>query len=269
MIKTGVLNLSNSTVTDELYAECYNEYRSGIDEQASSILKMMSTYIGNLENISVLDVGSGPGRLAIPIGQVVQRVVCVEPDIVTAKYLKSRSENSKIPIEVHIAKIQDLSNQNLGYFELVILSHIIHWFEPSSPFGLSTNFVKNGGYILLSFFDPDQLKNMLFYKISGKEIFEIQKNDTPSKLSIELMLIQQGFEVVESANVSLNVFYGNDKLKHIINSSGTLAWQKLKEKVPEEKYRQIESQALTRLENESCLTDTEFRTMILAKKGTS
>lgn len=58
-------------MTDGVYAQCYYECRSDIDEQASSILKLMSTHVGKLDELSVLDVGSGPGRLAIPIGQMV------------------------------------------------------------------------------------------------------------------------------------------------------------------------------------------------------
>ncbi len=186
-----------------------------------------------------------------------------------AKYLESRSDDINMPIEIHISKIQELSNRKIGCFDLVILSHIIHWFEPLSPFGFSTNFVKNGGFILVSFFDHVHLESMIFYNISGDEILEIQKNDTPSKRDIEIMLIQQGFKVVDSTNVPLNVFYGDDKLKNIINSSGTLAWKKLKETVSENKYKQIKSRALARLENDPCLSGTEYRTMILAKKEVS
>jgi len=261
--------LTNDSVINELYAECYYAYRSDIDEQAASILELLPNYFESLENISVLDVGSGPGRLAIPIGRKIQRIVCVEPDISAANHLRSRSEKSKVHVEICTKKIQELSNQNLGYFDLVILSHVIHWFELSSLFEFSAKFVKDGGYILLSFFSLDRLKNMLFYKISGKEVLEIQKKYTPSKLEVKRELSQLGFQIVKNIDIPLNVFYGEGKLENIINSAGTLAWQKLRSKIPEEEYRQIKLQALTRLKNEPSLTDTEYRTMILAKKTRS
>ena len=57
-------------------------------------------------------------------------------------------------------------------------------------------------------------------------------------------------------------------LEQIINNDGTLAWQKLKNTFSEKEYSQIKLEALTRLKNESSLLDTEYRTMILAKKVT-
>lgn len=256
-------------LTNQSYAECYYENRSNIDEQATSIIDLITNNIGILNSITVLDVGSGPGRLALPIGQQAKKIVCVEPDISAANYLKSRFEKCKVNFEIHISRIQDLSSQKIGKFDLVILSHIIHWFEASSPFGCSTKFVKENGYMLLSFFNPDRLSDMLFYKVSGSEILTRQLQDTPSITDIEYYLSSAGFEIIKQVDIKLNVFYGDGKLERIINNAGTLAWQKLKNTLPEEKYTQIKQDAFFRLKNESSLNDIEHRSMILAKKVTS
>lgn len=253
-------------LTNKSYAECYYENRSNIDEQATSIIDLIINNIGSLNSITVLDVGSGPGRLAIPIGQRVKKIVCVEPDVSAANYLKSRFEKCQVNFELHISKIQDLSSQKIGKFDLVILSHIIHWFEASSPFGCSTNFVKENGYLLLSLFNPDRLSNMLFYKISGSEILARQLKDTPSITDIECYLSSIGFDIIKKVDIQLSVFYGNGKLERIINNAGTLAWQKLKNTLPEEEYRRIKQDAFFRLKSESNLNDIEHRSMVLAKK---
>ena len=83
------------TIDSDTYAECYYKNRSSIDEQALVILELISNLIGDISKVSVLDVGSGPGRLAIPIGKKVHKVVCIESDLSAANYLKNRAKRNK------------------------------------------------------------------------------------------------------------------------------------------------------------------------------
>ncbi len=254
------------TIENNSYADCYYDNRSMIDEQASAILELISGLIGDVSKISVLDVGSGPGRLAIPIGQKTFKMVCIEPDILAVNYLKNRAEINNVEIKIHPVRIQDLSSEDVGRFDLVILSHIIHWVDVSLLFNLSKNYVKNNGYILLSYFDLDNLKDMLFYKVSGEEILQIQKDNTLSTSQIEDKLNIANFNIIHRIDIPLCVNYGNGKLESIINSAGTLAWQKAQAMFSEIEYLKLKTTALTRLNSNSCLNDKEYRTMILAQQ---
>ena len=248
------------------YAYCYNNSRSDIDDQALAILTLISNLISDPSEISVLDIGSGPGRLAIPIGQKVNKMVCIESDLNAVNYLENRAKENHIEIKVYPSKLEYLSSEEIGQFNLVILSHILHWFDPSLLLDLSKKYVVNNGYILLSLFDLESLKKMLFYNISGKKILEIQEAHTPSTDHIETLLNKAGFEVVQRIKIPLVVNYGNGKLESIINSMGTLAWQKAKEILSVEEYTKLKTSALARLNHEHQLNDTEYRTMILAQK---
>jgi 2-polyprenyl-3-methyl-5-hydroxy-6-metoxy-1,4-benzoquinol methylase len=258
--------LKTKTTDSKSYADCYHKNRSDIDEQASVILELISDLIGNISKISVLDVGSGPGRLAIPIGQQVHKIVCIESDLSAVNYLQNRAERNNVKIKVYPAKIQDLSSEEIGCFDLVILSHIIHWIDVSLLLDLSKEYIIDDGYILLSYFDLDNLEDMLFYKISGEKILKIQKLHTLSTLQIENLLSQADFNIIHRIEIPIKVDYGNEKLESIINSAGTLAWKKSQESLSEREYSELKSSALTRLNSEPSLINTEYRTMILAQK---
>jgi hypothetical protein len=111
---------------------------------------------------------------------------------------------------------------------------------------------------------------MLLYKISGEKILKIQKLHTLSTLQIENLLSQADFNIIHRIEIPIKVDYGNEKLESIINSAGTLAWKKSQESLSEREYSELKSSALTRLNSEPSLINTEYRTMILAqKKGVS
>jgi 2-polyprenyl-3-methyl-5-hydroxy-6-metoxy-1,4-benzoquinol methylase len=262
--------LKKDVIDSKSYADCYHVNRSDIDEQDSALLALISNFIGDTSNISVLDIGSGPGRLAIPIGQEVHSMVCIEPDLNAVNYLKRRADSANIQIEVYPAKIQDLSSENVGFFDLVILSHIIHWFDFSLLLNLSKEYIIDNGYILLSYFDLDNLKDMLFYNISGDKILQIQECHTLSTSQIEYLLNQAGFNIIHRMETPIKVNYGSGKLEDIINSAGTLAWQKAQETLSEKEFSALKSNALSRIDSKLNLNDIEHRTMILAqKKGIS
>lgn len=248
------------------YANCYHVNRSDADDQASVILALISDFICAPSKTSVLDIGSGPGRLAIPIGQQVQKMACIESDLSAVIHLKKRAERNNVKIEVYPSKIEDLSSEKIGSFDLVILSHIIHWFDASLLLNLSQKYVRNNGYILLSYFDLDNLKDMLFYNISGDKILQIQECHTLSTSQIEHLLNQAGFNIIHRIETPIKVNYGSGKLESIINSAGTLAWQKAQETLSEKEYSALKSNALTRLNSKLNLNDIEYRTMILAQK---
>jgi len=258
--------LKNNTTDNKSYADCYYENRSSVDEQASVVLELISNLIGDVSKKTFLDVGSGPGRLAIPIGLKAKELVCVEPDLEAVKYLKYRAEKNNLKIKVYPVQIQDLFGENIGFFDLVMLSHIIHWIDFSLLLNITKNFVKSHGYILLSYFDLNNLKNMLFYKISGEEILQIQENHALPMSQIESELNQANFKIICQKDVPLNVNYGNGKLERIINSAGTLAWQKAQSMLSEEDFVALKLSALMRLNCFSCLNDIEYRTIILAQK---
>ena len=217
------------TIDSDTYAECYYKNRSSIDEQA--LTNEVSD--GELSKVSVLDVGSGPGRLAIPIGKKVHKVVCIESDLSAANYLKNRAKRNKLEIEVFPSKLENLSSEEVGHFDLVILSHIIHWFDVSILLNLASKYIVD---------------------------------NTISTSQVESFLNSAGFNIIHRGDTPLNVNYGDKKLEKIINNAGTLAWQKAKAMLSKKEYRELTKSALTRLNNEPILRDTEYRTIIVAQK---
>jgi 2-polyprenyl-3-methyl-5-hydroxy-6-metoxy-1,4-benzoquinol methylase len=248
----------------KLYAECYSKHRSDSDSQSIAIEGLIKRYRGDISQLSILDVGSGAGRLAIPLGAKSKRYVCIEADRITADYLEKKAKNSFVDLEIYNSRFEDLSNKGLGQFDLVILSHIIHWFDLEFLLQKSAHLLNPSGFILISYFDKKNLADMLFYRISGNEILNIQQNMTPSMTQIKSMLEAVGLELIENLDIPLHVSYENNRLVDIIQSSGTLAWLKACADLIPEQFKKIQNDALARLELYDDLNDTEYRTMLLA-----
>ncbi len=246
------------------YAECYSKHRSESDGQSIVIAEIIKRYLGDISLVSILDIGSGAGRLAIPLGAKSGKYVCIESDTVSVEFLKNKAKNSNVELEIHNSNFQDISKESLGQFDLVLLSHVIHWFNLEFLIQKTSTFIKPGGMILISYFAKNDLAKMLFYQVSGKEILEIQQDITPSIMQIKRVLLSAGLEIIETANVPLSVDYGNDKLLNIIRSSGTLAWQQASMALSKDDFQKIQNSALKRLEHYDHLIDKEYRTMLLA-----
>jgi hypothetical protein len=129
--------------------------------------------------------------------------------------------------------------------------------------------VRRGGYILLSLFARETLGDMLFYKISGEKILDVQHEITPDICDIAISLAAAGFKLTERVDVHVEVKYGDSRLANLITSAGALAWQILRDKLPTKEYSKLVQCALLRLEAETktnpTLSDIEHRTMLLAK----
>jgi SAM-dependent methyltransferase len=248
------------------YAKCYNDDRSQEDEQARIIIELLSKHLGELRNISVLDVGSGAGRIAVPLGRVVAKIVCVEPALVAAEQLKARLAAERIKFEIHTNVIEDLNPRDVGLFDVVILSHILHWLECPSEFAGSDRFVRPGGCLVISLFSRENLAGMLLYKVFGDSILKLQEDMTPQTSELKSSLLSLGFDVVADVEVPVRTSYAEGRLERIIAAAGTLSLQKAMRSLPKEEYDKIVRDALDRLSNTSDLSDTEYRTVIIAKR---
>ncbi len=110
------------------YAEAVKLSNFELGEKVKNIL-LNEGVISN--DCVVLDIGAGPGTIAIPLAKVVKEVIAIEPSREMIKYLKKFSIEYEINnIEVINARWEELSNTNLyGKFDLVLSSHVL-WIFP-------------------------------------------------------------------------------------------------------------------------------------------
>ena len=78
------------------------------------------------KNYTVLDIGAGPGILALPLSKIVKEVVAVEPSIEMAKHLNKHIEDENIKnIKVINKKWQDVEDFD-SEFDAVIASYSLN-----------------------------------------------------------------------------------------------------------------------------------------------
>lgn len=78
------------------------------------------------KSYTVLDIGAGPGILALPLSKIVKEVVAVEPSIEMAKHLNRHIEDENIKnIKVINKKWQDVQDFD-SEFDAVIASYSLN-----------------------------------------------------------------------------------------------------------------------------------------------
>ena len=82
-------------------------------------------------DFEALDIGAGPGTLAIPFAQVVQKVTTIEPSPVMLRYLLKNAEEEGIQnIEVINKSWQEVNDPDIRKkFDIVVCSHLLWQFE--------------------------------------------------------------------------------------------------------------------------------------------
>lgn len=175
----------------EEWAEIYNKYMKHRKFYNS---KMAKTYNGSeliwkdgvdrAKNIpagpdhTVLDIGSGPGILAIPLAKKCKAVTCIEPSQPMIELLKENIEKEKLR-NIDIIKSKWETAQNVGRFDFVIASYsllvpdIFEAFEKM----ISASRCKIIIYWFQGDTSWDKLNKVLFPLVFGKEYFPLPKAD--------------------------------------------------------------------------------------------
>lgn len=78
-----------------------------------------------------LDIGAGPGTLALPFAKVVRKMTAIEPSPVIVKYLRKGAEEQRVDnIEVINRSWQEINDADITKrFDIVACSHLLWQFE--------------------------------------------------------------------------------------------------------------------------------------------
>jgi len=79
---------------------------------------------------TVLDIGSGPGTLTIPLAKKVKNVTAVEPSFAMIQLLKAHiAEGNTSNIKIIQSKWEDIAIKDIGSFDVVIASYSLGMFN--------------------------------------------------------------------------------------------------------------------------------------------
>lgn len=97
----------------------------------------------------VLDLGCGPGQLALAFAPYVQSVVAVDPEPEMLALCRSRAEEAgHTHVDVRQGSSGEL-NDSFGRFNLVVIGRAFHWMDRIATLQILDSMVEPGGAIVL------------------------------------------------------------------------------------------------------------------------
>ena len=209
----------------------YAAYWDGRDYEHKSEMIALNALFGSVSKMdSLLDVGSGFGRLSPSYIQKFKKITLADPSRDLLKKAKKHIKSSHVSFVQ--STLQNLPKKLSKKFDVVMLVRVMHHIEDADEAITALNkLVKDDGYIILEFANKLHAK-ALFNKIirKGDLTFplEIHPNDrrspdTKSKRNIAFvnhhpdvikkLLSEHGFKIIQTRSVS-NI--RSSKLKKIL-----------------------------------------------------
>jgi SAM-dependent methyltransferase len=97
---------------------------------------------------ALIDLGAGPGVLALGFAPYVGRVVGVDPEPAMAAEARRAAATAKVGLVVIEGRAEDL-NADVGRFELVTIGRALHWMEREATLATFDRILAPGGRIVI------------------------------------------------------------------------------------------------------------------------
>lgn len=128
-----------------VFAECapYYKFRAPYTPEAFASIQ---TSFGLNEGSRVLDLGCGPGTVAIPIARMVGEVVAVDPCVAMVEEGRKNADVGNI--QWKCMKAEELTEE-LGQFDLVTMGQSFHWMQRDRVLAQIAPMIKAGGGLVV------------------------------------------------------------------------------------------------------------------------
>jgi SAM-dependent methyltransferase len=127
----------------------YARYRLGYPD---SLIARVIALVGMRGGDRVMDLGSGPGLLAIPFARAGMAVVAVDPEPLMLEATREAAREEGVSLDVRSGSSFELPADS-GMFRLVTMGRSFHWMNGAETLAALDPLVEEGG--ALAFFDDD------------------------------------------------------------------------------------------------------------------
>jgi SAM-dependent methyltransferase len=97
---------------------------------------------------ALIDLGTGPGLLAIGFAPYVARIVGVDPEPAMVAEARDAAMSAGLTFPVHLMRAEDVG-AGLGRFDLVTIGRALHWMDREPTLASLQDMLAPGGHILV------------------------------------------------------------------------------------------------------------------------
>jgi ubiquinone/menaquinone biosynthesis C-methylase UbiE len=142
------------------FASTVPHYLAGRPIYAPSLIRMVKEHLRLLDTDRLLDLGCGPGWLAIAFAPFVGTVVAVDPEPSMLQAARAAAAEIDVRIEFIEASSYDLGS-HFGMFQIVTIGRAFHWMDRSEALRkLNTMIEPNGALVLFNDVRPEVPENL-------------------------------------------------------------------------------------------------------------
>jgi SAM-dependent methyltransferase len=209
----------------------YARYRLGYPER---LIARVAQIVGLGPGDAVMDLGCGPGTLAIPFAQAGMRVAAVDPEPEMLLAARAAAEAAGVVLDIRQGSSFDLPD-GIGPFRLVTMGRSFHWTDRAATLAALDRLIGPGGAIAL--FDDDHPRTAenawrraldeIGRRYGRAEEAHIQARDSEAYRTHESYLLASAFGDVERTAVVVRRELAADDVVGLAFSLSTSSPQKL------------------------------------------
>ena len=214
----------------------YARYRLGYPD---SLIARVAAHVGLRAGDAVMDLGCGPGLLAVPFARLGMRVTAVdpEPDMVTA--CGEAAAAAGVDVDVRQGSSYALPH-DVGPFRLVTMGRSFHWMDREATLKTLDGVVTRDG--ALAFFDDDHPKTVEnAWRRALRAVGEQYGRNTSPNVALQLredyrsvqsLLLDSGFPRLAGMSVFVRREITADEVVGLGFSLSTTSPERLGERAP-------------------------------------
>jgi ubiquinone/menaquinone biosynthesis C-methylase UbiE len=186
-------------------AAVYARFRLGYPDR---LVRRVIALAGLERGDSVLDLGAGPGLLALPFARKGMAVTAVDPEPEMCEALENAAKQAHLPVRVLAGSSFELP-PGIGPFRLVTIGRAFHWMDRAETVKALDRMVAPGGALAL--FDdefPNSVENRwrtaldtVAHRYGADSSPHRMERADPVHRSHESVLLESPFPVLETAGV--------------------------------------------------------------------
>ncbi len=135
-----------------------HHYLRGRPAYAPALIQRVAQLCGLGDAQRVLDLGCGPGQLALAFAPLVGQVVGVDPEPEMLRIAREAAARAGLPIEVREGSSRDLG-PGLGTFRLAVIGRAFHWMDREETLRRLDAIIEPAGAVTLFSADHPQVSD--------------------------------------------------------------------------------------------------------------